>query len=332
MSADWFRIPEWCAVAEDPSEVTAAVYLLGRWHLGRDPSRAELKRVTGWGWDKCDRFISRLRSWGEAAGARVPDEKRGKTGRRPEIAGRHDLDSSGIVEASRGETGSDRGASCTRDPCLGEREEREIQTGGVAHAGETGTSTPTVTATPTTTTTPQASGSATNAESAPEAGDRKPKPPKVAHPQDRRPPDAFTPTPTATVTPDDCDEDPAGPVTLPDGRTVPGDLAGLLPRLPQRDLLALARAPGIDGARALLGIPAGRLRYAGGIGEALAAKVEDHLRRQRIEPGCLAVAEELRPNGRAPPGPRRRPTIEDLLGHADEPPPRILLTPGDPRC
>jgi hypothetical protein len=122
MSAPWFRVPEWCALADDPAEVTAAVWLLGRWHLGREPSVADLKRTMTWGWDRSSTFAARLWTWAGEAGARRPDALPGKSGsnRGGSVAkpGRLEVAAIDIVEPDRGAIGeapgSNRGASHER--------------------------------------------------------------------------------------------------------------------------------------------------------------------------------------------------------------------------
>lgn len=129
----WFRIPESTLLSDDIVERDAAVWLMGRWHFGGNPSVAELKRHTGWGWDRCAAFAGRLWTWAGEWEIKRPEKPPGKTGsNRGGVAGKPGrpdpvetpafTDNPGdIGEAS----GSNRGASCARDPLVRETETPE---------------------------------------------------------------------------------------------------------------------------------------------------------------------------------------------------------------
>lgn len=140
----WFRVPTWCALADDPAEGMAALWLLGRWHVGQAPSVLDLKKRTGWGYDRAARFHDRLYVWAGEHDARRPATSRERTGPRPkkttgeetgsqrggngEPAGSNDARPAPIVEADRGgggdEAGSHQGVSYARVRSSEEREER----------------------------------------------------------------------------------------------------------------------------------------------------------------------------------------------------------------
>lgn len=82
-------------------------------------------------------------------------------------------------------------------------------------------------------------------------------------------------------------DQPPEPVTLPDGRVVPGDLPALLPQLGFREWQGLA-LNSVPDTRALLRLTPDELRHSRGIAGALARRVLDELARQGIPAGCLA--------------------------------------------
>jgi hypothetical protein len=140
----WFRVPTWCALADDPAEGLAALWLLGRWHVGQAPSVLDLKKRTGWGYDRAARFHDRLYAWAGEHDARRPATSRERTGPRTkkttgeetgsqrgasgEPAGSVDAPAVVIVEADRGasgeEAGSQPGVSYARVRSSEEREEK----------------------------------------------------------------------------------------------------------------------------------------------------------------------------------------------------------------
>jgi hypothetical protein len=112
------------------------------------------------------------------------------------------------------------------------------------------------------------------------------------------PPAPPPPKPAPTLDPDDDLAVANRPIRLPGGREVPGNIPALLPRLSAREWNALAYN-GVPHSRALLRLTVDQLQHSRGIAGAIATRVVDELRRQRIEPGCLAAPE---PRSGAPPG------------------------------
>jgi hypothetical protein len=129
----WFRVPESALLSDDIVERDATMWVLGRWHFGGSPAVAELKRHTGWGWDRCAAFMARLWTWAGEWGITRPETSPGKTGsNRGGSAGkpgRLDPQPTPVIGNKPGETGeapgSNRGASRAGDPLVRETETLE---------------------------------------------------------------------------------------------------------------------------------------------------------------------------------------------------------------
>ena len=168
---------------------------------------------------------------------------------------------------------------------------------------------------------------------------------RVHSPQDP-PPEGGTrtrepgpPTPTPTPTPTADLEDEPGPVVLPDGRELPGNLPALLDGISggfgrmHRLCRQLAEA-GYPTTRQLLELPAGRLRFQRhGLTDADDRDVDEVLRR-RWGIGAGALATPPAADSRGPPSraaPYRQPSVRELLSmNFDQPTTRIVIDPEVP--
>lgn len=86
MSTPWFRVPVDVAKAltgdHKATKAEATVDLLGRWHLGGEPSIGELRRAWGWSADRVIALRKALAAWARTYGAAHPDSI--EIGRRPD--------------------------------------------------------------------------------------------------------------------------------------------------------------------------------------------------------------------------------------------------------
>jgi hypothetical protein len=278
---NWMRVPPWCMAVHDQANAARArawVYLLGAWHAGDDPSTREVRRVTGFGGGRAEDLVAAVAAWAIENGAAIPAR----------VAGQY-----------RGTTGAEAGqAEVDPRPIV---EPQRGTTGAVA-GQERG-----------------AHGRvllSEREEREPEGGI-----PRAPDDSTRRSDAVAPPSPSRTgggLPPD------ASTPRSPDVRAVgvgapalPPDLDALMPEAGLGFAMKLQRA-GIDTPADLLAMTLDELAHSGGIGPAIARKVQRELAK-----GPWRLAE---PVARGSPRPRGSPPTEGAPPAA--PPP---IPPGSPR-